>query len=70
MCVNYTTYLLPEFSFKSGAASCFDLTGQFFKLNFFDNGEEADRIAHLADMLAIKQDFEKAMEILEKESNS
>lgn len=69
MCVNYTTYLLPEFSFKSGAASCFDITGQFFKLNFLDSAEEADRIAHLADMLAIKQDFEKAMEIAKDETS-
>ena len=67
MYFNFTNYLLPKFSFKSGAASCFDITGQFFKLNFSDNGEETDRIAHLADMLAMRQDFRRALAILRKE---
>ena len=70
MCNNITTYLLPEFSFSSGAASCFDLFGNFYSLNYSAPDEDPDTFAHLADMIAIKQDFEKAMEIAKEESNS
>lgn len=69
MCKNISTYLLPEFSFSSGAASCFDLFGNFYTPNYTDSDEDPDTIAQLADMIAIKQDFEKAMEIAKDEAS-
>lgn len=68
MCKKISAYLLPEFSFSSGAASCFDFFGNFYTLNYTDSDEDPDTIAQLADMIAIKQDFEKAMEIVKNES--
>ena len=62
-----TTFLFPAFSFKSGAASCCDLSGQFYFCNQSENPEEADMFAQMADWQAVKSDFDKAVSQFKKE---
>lgn len=61
-----TKYLLPEFLFKFGVISSFDLSGNFYQFNCLDTVEDANFNAHLADLEAIKQNFNKSVKQLNK----
>lgn len=69
MVKSVTTFLLPDFTFKSGAASCFDLSGQFYSFNQSANVQEADAFAQMSDWQAVKSDFDKALSQFRKEIN-
>jgi len=54
---NYTTYLTAKSSFLTGAASAFNLAGNFYPYNTSATPEEADARAMRADMMAVGEDF-------------
>ena len=62
-----STYLLPCFSFTSGMASSFDMSGNFYSFNYSETDSEADSIAQISDWQALKEDFELAILKFKKE---
>lgn len=62
-----STYLLPCFSFTSGVASSFDMSGNFYDFNYSETDSEADLLSQISDWQAVKEDFESAISEFKKE---
>lgn len=56
-----SNYHLPRSRFLSGAATAFNLAGNFYSYNFCDNGPKADVRALRADFAVIGEDIRKAL---------
>jgi hypothetical protein len=67
---NYTTYLTAKSSFLTGAASAFNLAGNFYPYITSETPEEADARAMRADLLAVGEDFHSAFGEFKKEKPS
>lgn len=58
---NYTTYLTPTSSFLTGAASAFNLAGNFYQYNLTGDDQLDDYLALRADWMAVGEDMRNAM---------
>lgn len=56
-----TDFLFSQPSFLSGAATAFNLAGNFYEFNASESGEEADKIALENDFRMIGQDIQDVM---------
>ncbi len=60
-------FLFTNPSFLFGFAKAFDLMGVFDEFNSSSSSEEADQRAHLADAMAVGEDFKKVITAQEQE---
>ncbi|WP_419802334.1 hypothetical protein [Mucilaginibacter sp.] len=64
---NHTDFLFTTPSYLTGAATIFNLAGNFYEYNSCETGEEADRVAIANDFNITGDDLKKSIsQIMEK----
>jgi hypothetical protein len=66
----YSTFLVTQSSFLSGAASSFNLAGNTYRYNSSQSAESADERALRSDLLAVGEDFRNAIRSVHNDSPS
>ena len=59
---NYTDFLFTTPSYLTGAATVFNLNGNFYEYNTYESGEEADQIAIANDFMIVGNDLKKVID--------
>ncbi len=59
---NHTDFLFTTPSYLTGAATVFNLNGNFYEYNSCESGEEADEIAIANDFMIVGNDLKKVID--------
>ncbi len=59
---NYTGFLFTTPSYWTGAATVFNLGGNFYEYNTCESGEEADKIAIANDFMIVGNDLKNVFD--------